>query len=307
MISLIVFMAYLTAAHAACSCKQVESVKEAFCQSEYLLLARVLSIYSGQGEMSANASNESKKTDSGTWSYNIWHLQTYKGDVVATSNLTTPSSEDACGVPGLVEDVDYFLSGKKGKNGEITFTSCDLVMPSYQITPDEMDLLRELREDPKKCDKKDDAKNNDDNSVKENDEKKLEENDQKNAEESDGKKVEENEGKTVEESGEDKVEENGGETVEKSDEGNAEESDGSKVEENEGKTMEENGEDKVEENGGETVEKSDEGNAEESDGSKVEENEGKTMEENGEDKVEENDGETVEKSDKAEEVVEGKD
>ncbi|KIH64853.1 hypothetical protein ANCDUO_04833 [Ancylostoma duodenale] len=50
------------------------------------------------------------------------------------------------------------LDRKKGKDGEITFTSCDLVMPWSHVTPEEIELLRELRGDPKKCGKNDDEK-----------------------------------------------------------------------------------------------------------------------------------------------------
>ncbi|RCN26398.1 hypothetical protein ANCCAN_27876, partial [Ancylostoma caninum] len=162
-----------------------------------VLLAKVLSI--NNGELSTDAANDTNTTNSGTWNYNIWHLRTWKGPVVATSALTTPNSEEACGVTGLLEGWDYLLTGKKGKDGEITFTSCDLVMAWYDVTAEERDLLRDLREDPKKCDEKDDEKSDDDTGVKESDEKKVEGNDEK-TETSDEteEKVEESDGKTVE-------------------------------------------------------------------------------------------------------------
>ncbi|KIH60465.1 hypothetical protein ANCDUO_09287 [Ancylostoma duodenale] len=114
-----------------------------------VLLARVLSINSKNGESSTNAANDTNSTASGTWNYRIWHVRTWKGPIVATSALTTPNSE--CGVTGLLKDWDYFLTGKKGSDGGITFTSCDFVMPWTDITPGEHDLLMELMWDPKKC------------------------------------------------------------------------------------------------------------------------------------------------------------
>ncbi|RCN49278.1 tissue inhibitor of metalloproteinase, partial [Ancylostoma caninum] len=204
MISLIVFIACLTTAHAACSCKPFETVKEAFCQSDYVLLARVLSINSKDSESPTNAANDTNTTASGTWNYRIWHVQTWKGPVVATSVLTTPNGE--CGVTGLLQDWDYFLTGKKGKNGEVTFTSCDFVMPWTDLTPGEHDLLLELMWDPKKCEEKDDEKK-----VEENDEKKVEGNDEKKDEENDEENVEENDDKNVEENNGENVEENNGE------------------------------------------------------------------------------------------------
>ncbi|KAL6728611.1 hypothetical protein Aduo_010368 [Ancylostoma duodenale] len=149
MISLTVFIACLTTAHASCSCKPFETVKEAFCQSDYVLLGRVLSI---------NTVNAGNATAVGAWNYNIWHMWTWKGPIVPTSALTAPNS-GTCGVSGvLLKNWDYFLTGKKGKNGEITFTSCDFVMPYYEIAPEEMHVLMKLRDEPKKCKQEDDEK-----------------------------------------------------------------------------------------------------------------------------------------------------
>ncbi|KIH54939.1 hypothetical protein ANCDUO_14912 [Ancylostoma duodenale] len=86
--------------------------------------------------------------------YTIWHLHTWKGyDKVkdnATSILTTPSSDDQCGVTNLVEEADYFLSGKL-QNGEIYITNCNLVLPYEYVTRDDVDLLRDLRDGVKQC------------------------------------------------------------------------------------------------------------------------------------------------------------
>ncbi|RCN43340.1 hypothetical protein ANCCAN_10665 [Ancylostoma caninum] len=150
MISLTVFIACLITAHATCPCKPYETVREAFCKSDYVLMARVLSVNSTYGGSSTNT------TSAGTWNYNIWHMWTFKGPILATSALSSPNS-GPCGVPGaLMKNWDYFLTGKKGKNGEITFSNCDFVMPYYEITPEEMHILMELRDEPKKCRGKDD-------------------------------------------------------------------------------------------------------------------------------------------------------
>ncbi|KAL6742116.1 hypothetical protein Aduo_015306 [Ancylostoma duodenale] len=308
MISPIVFIACLTAAHATCSCKQFESVEEAFCESEYVLLARVLSVNSKHGEFSTNAANGTNTTDSGTWKYNIWHLRTWKGPVVATSALTTPNSESECGVTGLLQEWDYLLTGKKGKDGEITFTSCDLVMPWSHVTPEEIELLRELRGDPKKCGKNDDEKGveeNDKNTIEGNDEKPIEENDEKKVEENDKNTIEGNGEKPVEENDEKKVEENDKNTIEGNDEKPVEENDEKKVEENDKNTIEgndekpveENDEKKVEENDKNTIEGNDEKPVEENDEKKVEENDKNTTEGNDEKPVEENDEKKVEEND----------
>ncbi|EPB76505.1 tissue inhibitor of metalloproteinase [Ancylostoma ceylanicum] len=150
MLFLIVFIACFTAADAACSCEPYRTVKEAFCKSDYVLLTRVLSI-NRNGESSTNAANDTKTTESGTMSYNILHVQSWKGPKVTTSALTTPNSEDACGVTGLLENLDYFLTGKKGKNGEVTFTSCDFVGPFSHLTREENYLLEDLARDPNQC------------------------------------------------------------------------------------------------------------------------------------------------------------
>ncbi|RCN29976.1 hypothetical protein ANCCAN_24259 [Ancylostoma caninum] len=306
MISLVVFIACLTAAHATCSCKQFESVKEAFCQSEYVLLARVLSINGRHGELSTNASNSTDTTDSGTWSYNIWHLRTWKGPVVATSALTTPNSESECGVTGLLQGWDYFLTGKKGKHGEITFTSCDVVMPWYQVTSEEIELLRELREDPKECGKNGEPlEENDETKVEENGEETEQENDEKKVEENDEKTEEGNDEKPVEENDEKKVEENYEKTAEGNDVKPGEGNDEKKVEENDEKTEEGNDEKPVEENDAKRVEENDEkteeGNdvkpGEGNDEKKVEENDEKTEEGNDEKPAEENDAKKVEEND----------
>ncbi|KIH62413.1 hypothetical protein ANCDUO_07305 [Ancylostoma duodenale] len=137
-------------------------------------MARVLAVNGKYGESSTDAASDMSTTANVTWSYHVWHMRTWKGPVVDTSLLSTPYSE--CGVTGLLKDWDYFLTGKKGKDGEITVTSCDFVVPSTDIIPEEHDLLMELMRDPKKCEEKDDEKGvkEDENSVKENDERTLE-------------------------------------------------------------------------------------------------------------------------------------
>ncbi|KIH63596.1 hypothetical protein ANCDUO_06101 [Ancylostoma duodenale] len=153
MISLVVFIACLTAANAKCSCKPFESLMEAFCQSDYALLATVKKINFVYGELPTNDTNT---TDGGKWSYYIWHSgKTWKGPIVAASLLTTPNSEDACGVPGLSANVEYFLTGKL-EGDEFTFTSCDFVMPSSDLAPQEYELLMQLMWYPKKCAEKHD-------------------------------------------------------------------------------------------------------------------------------------------------------
>ncbi|KAL6728587.1 hypothetical protein Aduo_010347 [Ancylostoma duodenale] len=239
MISLIAFIACVTAAHAACSCRPFGSVKEAFCQSDYVLMARVLAVNGKYGESSTDAASDMSTTANVTWSYHVWHMRTWKGPVVDTSLLSTPYSE--CGVTGLLKDWDYFLTGKKGKDGEITVTSCDFVVPSTDIIPEEHDLLMELMRDPKKCEEKDDEKGvkEDENSVKENDERTLEDSDEETVEENDEKTAEENDEKEVEKNDERTVEEN----YEKTAVGNDEEN----LEKNGETTMEEKDEKKVEE------------------------------------------------------------
>ncbi|RCN43339.1 hypothetical protein ANCCAN_10664, partial [Ancylostoma caninum] len=109
MISLIVFVACLTAVNAECSCKPFESLKEAFCQSDFVLLATVKKINFEYGKLPGNDTNT---TEGEPWTYNIWHSgKTWKGPILAASVLSTPNSEDACGVPGLSENVEYFLTG----------------------------------------------------------------------------------------------------------------------------------------------------------------------------------------------------
>nr|ACB13195.1 tissue inhibitor of metalloprotease-2 [Ancylostoma caninum] len=242
MISLIVFIACLTTTQAACSCKPFGTLKEAFCQSDYVLLAKVLSVNSKYGESSRNEANDMSTTANGTWSYHVWHMRTWKGPVVDTSVLTTSYSE--CGVTGLLKNWDYFLTGKQGKDGEITITSCDFVMPSTDVTPEEHDLLMDLMGDPKKCEEKDDERDvkENENSVEENDEKDEEENGEKTVEENDEKTVEENDEKVEEENGEKTVEENDEKTVEENDEKDEEENGEKTVEENDEKTVEENDE-----------------------------------------------------------------
>ncbi|EYC02045.1 hypothetical protein Y032_0102g3451 [Ancylostoma ceylanicum] len=185
MFLLTVLFACFTAADAACSCKPFETMKEAFCNSDYVLLAKVLSINNKQGELSTNATNDTKTSNDGKWSYNIWHMRTWKGDRIATSVLTTASSEDACGVPGLLEDWDYVLTGKKVKDGEISITGCDVAMPYSQLSPDEQDTFMQLMWEPEKCNEKDDGKTvkGDENSVKEADGKTVEGNDEKSVKE----------------------------------------------------------------------------------------------------------------------------
>ncbi|KAL6728609.1 hypothetical protein Aduo_010367 [Ancylostoma duodenale] len=292
MISLVVFIACLTAANAKCSCKPFESLMEAFCQSDYALLATVKKINFVYGELPTNDTNT---TDGGKWSYYIWHSgKTWKGPIVAASLLTTPNSEDACGVPGLSANVEYFLTGKL-EGDEFTFTSCDFVMPSSDLAPQEYELLMQLMWYPKKC-----AEKHDEHGVKD-DEKKPEGNDEKSVEEGGEKKVEGNDEEKVEEGGEKTVEGNDEKKVEEGGEKTVEGNDEEKVEEE--KTVEGNDEEKVEEGGEKTVE----GNDEE----KVEEGGEKTVEGNDEEKVEEektvegNDEEKVEEG--GEKTVEGND
>ncbi|KIH57346.1 hypothetical protein ANCDUO_12464 [Ancylostoma duodenale] len=161
-------------------------------------------------------------------------LSLFQGPIVATIILSTPKSE--CGVTALLQDWKYFLTGKKGKNGEITFTSCDFVMPSDHLTPEENVLLLELMYHPEKCKEKDDEK-----SVKEN-EKSVEENGEEKMEESGGKKAEDTEENSSGENGEEKVEESGGK----------------KAEDTEENSSGENGEEKVEESGGKKAEDTEE-------------------------------------------------
>ncbi|RCN43333.1 hypothetical protein ANCCAN_10658 [Ancylostoma caninum] len=89
------------------------------------------------------------------WTYTIWHVHTWKGyDKVkdnATSILTTSSSESACGQTGLMKEMDYFLQGKMEDNGEISITSCNLALPCYDVNEDDVNLLRDLRDEKKKC------------------------------------------------------------------------------------------------------------------------------------------------------------
>ncbi|KIH50461.1 hypothetical protein ANCDUO_19460 [Ancylostoma duodenale] len=70
---------------------------------------------------------------------------------ITTSILTTANSESACGLTGLPDDWDYLLTGKFGGNGEIKITSCDLYMAWYDVTTEERDLLRDLRDGVEKC------------------------------------------------------------------------------------------------------------------------------------------------------------
>ncbi|RCN28200.1 hypothetical protein ANCCAN_26061, partial [Ancylostoma caninum] len=95
-----------------------------------------------------DAENDTKPTTNG-WFYHIHHARTWKGPIVATSILSTPNSE--CGITSLLQGWEYFVTGKKGKDGEITFTTCDFVMPSDQLTPEEHVLLLELMYHPEKC------------------------------------------------------------------------------------------------------------------------------------------------------------
>ncbi|KAL6728586.1 hypothetical protein Aduo_010346 [Ancylostoma duodenale] len=325
MISLLVFIACLTVAHAACSCKPFETVKDAFCQSDYVLLARVLAVNSEYGESSTYAANDTNSTDSGRWKYRIWHIRTwkvvafhtpgrqrilfcwfFKKNVTVAQNCccfrvlslpTTPNSE--CGVTGLLKDWDYFLTGKKGNDDKITLTSRDFVMSWTDLTTGEHDLLMELMWDPKKCEEKHDDKSvkESESGVKETDEKKVDENAGKPTEKNDEKKVEENGEKTAEENDEQKVEENGEETADENDE--------PKVKENGEETADENDEPKVKENGEETADENDEPKVEENgekpeeedNEQKVEEHGEETAEENDEQKVEENDEKTAEEND----------
>ncbi|EYB84806.1 hypothetical protein Y032_0310g2122 [Ancylostoma ceylanicum] len=215
MLFLLVFIACFTSVHAACSCEPFKTVKEAFCKSDYVLLAKVLSINSKYGEVPTKAANDTNKTNDGTWFYDIWHMRTWKGPIVATSLLTTANSGEGCGVTGLLKDWEYFLTGKKGEKGEITFTSCDFVMPHYDLTAEELELLMDLRDDPKKCDEKDDEKNvkENENSVDGSGEKTVEENGEKTVEENGEQSVEERDEKTVEHNGEKTVEGKGGQSV----------------------------------------------------------------------------------------------
>ncbi|EPB76497.1 tissue inhibitor of metalloproteinase [Ancylostoma ceylanicum] len=139
MISLIVFIACFTAAN-ACSCQRRE-LKDAFCNSDIVTMARVESI------------DKSDTSIGGAVNYGIWHLRTWKGldKVNVTSVLTTSNSIDACGKIDLEQDMDYVLTGKLKDNGEISFTSCDFVNRWSEVTGSEMDLLRDLREGTKKC------------------------------------------------------------------------------------------------------------------------------------------------------------
>ncbi|EPB76502.1 hypothetical protein ANCCEY_04402 [Ancylostoma ceylanicum] len=174
-----------------------------------VLMARVLSIDSRRSPYGANTVNT---TNDGTWKYTIWHMQTWKGPMAATSALTTPYSEDNCGVHGLIKDVDYFLTGKKGKNGEVTFTSCDFVGPYSQLTTQEYYLLMELAWDSRQCkDIVGDKNVKEDGSigsiVKESEERSVEEYDGESDEEEDSEEYDEdNGGETVEDNGEDPME-----------------------------------------------------------------------------------------------------
>ncbi|EPB76500.1 hypothetical protein ANCCEY_04400 [Ancylostoma ceylanicum] len=89
------------------------------------------------------------------WKYTIWHLRTWKGyEKVkdnSTSVLTTSSSYTACGLVGLQEEEEYILAGRMGDNGEISITSCDLALPYRQAYPEDMELLRNLKYETKKC------------------------------------------------------------------------------------------------------------------------------------------------------------
>ncbi|KIH63651.1 hypothetical protein ANCDUO_06047 [Ancylostoma duodenale] len=96
MISLFVFIACLTAAH-ACTCDP-PTVEKEYCSSnvDIVTWARVLSIDGNRTEIG------------GSLKYTIWHLITFKGyDKVknnATSILTTPNSDGQCGVTNLEAD-----------------------------------------------------------------------------------------------------------------------------------------------------------------------------------------------------------
>ncbi|EPB74719.1 hypothetical protein ANCCEY_06202 [Ancylostoma ceylanicum] len=187
-------------------------------------MARVFSI-SEDGELSTSATNDTKTSTDGTMSYKLSQVQTWKGP--ASSTLTTPTSLDACGVPNLVKGWDYFLTGKKGKNGEITITSCDFIVRQHELTPQEHDLLIELHWHPEKCQEKDGEKSGkgDENSVKETDEKPTQETDEKPVQGTDEKPVEENNEKPAGENDDKAVEEDGGEPVQGDDEKTVQETD----------------------------------------------------------------------------------
>ncbi|EYC37083.1 hypothetical protein Y032_0828g2559 [Ancylostoma ceylanicum] len=142
MISLIAFVACLTAAH-ACTCEQ-PSVEQAFCnkESDIVTWARVMSI------------NGDLEKPEQPWEYTIWHLRTWKGyEKVkdnSTSILTTSSKDADCGLTGLVEEWDYILEGKM-EGDKIKITSCNLALPYYQVTPEDMGLLSDLKNGDKKC------------------------------------------------------------------------------------------------------------------------------------------------------------
>ncbi|KAL6728239.1 hypothetical protein Aduo_010031 [Ancylostoma duodenale] len=144
MISLMLFIACLTVAH-ACTCALQPTVKEAYCKSnvDIVTLARVMS------------TDNSDTNPGGAWKYVIFHLRTWKGfdklRNITTSILTTANSESACGLTGLLDDWDYLLTGKFGENGEIKITSCDLYMAWYDVTTEERDLLKDLRDGVEKC------------------------------------------------------------------------------------------------------------------------------------------------------------
>ncbi|EYB84795.1 hypothetical protein Y032_0310g2116 [Ancylostoma ceylanicum] len=166
--------------------------------------------------------NDTKATDSGKWSYNIWHTATWKGDIRSTSLLTTPNSEDACGVPGLSKDVEYFITGKNEKDGEIFFTYCDFVMPSDHLDQREREYLLQLMWYPDKCKEKDpeisgpgtDEKptgGDGEKTVEGTDEKGKEENGDEPPQENDEKTVDDNAEQPVDGNDEKGVEENGDE------------------------------------------------------------------------------------------------
>ncbi|RCN51668.1 tissue inhibitor of metalloproteinase [Ancylostoma caninum] len=149
MISLLVFIACLTSAHAACSCKPYQTVKEAVCKSDFAILAKVMSVNHAQ------------------WSYKIWPMRTWKGPRLREALLTTPKREDLCGVPGLTENMEYFLTGKVVKNGVFSFTSCDYLMKLSDLTSEEYNILLELMWYPEKCNEKDESGVTDDEQTEE--------------------------------------------------------------------------------------------------------------------------------------------